>query len=354
MKALTYHGPRSIGWEHKHQPIIVEPTDAVVRIERTTICGTDLHILKGDVPSVEPGRTLGHEGVGTVLQIGQAVTNFAPGDRVIISCITSCARCEYCRRQMYSHCKRGGWQLGHRINGTQAEFVRIPYADTSLYKVPDNADLDALVTLSDILPTAFECGVLSGALKPGDTLAIVGAGPIGLATLLTARLYSPETTIVCDVDPWRLQLARELGATYVVDAREPKPAAQILRLTEGRGVDVAVEAVGVPETFDVCQEILAPGGHLANVGVHGRGANLRLEKLWDRNVTITTRLVDTAATPTLLRAVTSGRLRPRPLITHRFALSQTLDAYEVFANAAREHALKVILTADPLPAQEVS
>jgi len=354
MKALIYHGPGRYAWEDKHQPVIAEPTDAIVRIDRTTICGTDLHILKGDVPSVEAGRTLGHEGVGTILQVGNAVSNFANGDRVLISCITSCGRCDYCRRQMYSHCERGGWVLGNRINGTQAGFVRIPYADTSLYRVPDGADLDCFVTLSDILPTAFECGVLSGAVTPGDTVAIIGAGPIGLATLLTARLYSPQAIIVCDVDPWRLELARELGATQVIDARAGSASAAILRLTEGRGVDVAVEAVGVPETFDVCQQILAPGGRLANVGVHGKPATLRLDKLWDRNVTITTRLVDMAATAMLLKAVTSKRLMPQALITHRFPLSEMMAAYEVFSHAAREHALKVILSADESPARKPS
>jgi alcohol dehydrogenase len=346
MKALKFHGAGNYSWEETREPAVAEATDAIVRIDRTTICGTDLHILKGDVPTVEPGRTLGHEGVGTVMRVGDAVGRFAVGDRVLISCITSCGRCGYCRRQMYSHCERGGWVLGNRINGTQAQAVRIPYADTSLYKVPGGADLDAVVTLSDILPTAFECAVLNGAIKPGDSVAIVGAGPIGLATLLTARLYSPGMTIVCDVDPWRLGLARELGATHVVDAREGHPAAAIMRLTQGRGVDVAVEAVGVPETFDVCQNVLAPGGHLANVGVHGKPATLRLEKLWDRNVTITTRLVDTAATAMLLEEVTSGRLRPGRLITHRFALSEMMAAYEVFSHAARQRAMKVILSAE--------
>jgi alcohol dehydrogenase len=346
MKALVYHGRGESRWEEKPEPTLKAPTEAIVRLLRTTICGTDLHILKGDVPTVTPGRTLGHEGVGVVERVGPAVTNFAAGDRVLISCITACGRCEYCRRQMYSHCQSGGWCLGNRIDGTQAERVRIPHADTSLYAVPPGADEEAVLMLSDILPTGFECGVLSGAVKPGDTVAIVGAGPIGLATLMTARLYSPASIIVCDVDPRRLRVAREFGATHVVSAGDRGGAPEILRLTECRGVDVAIEAVGIPETFDVCQRIVAPGGHVANSGVHGTGAMLHLDKLWDRNVTITTRLVDTATTPTLLKAVTAGSLRPERLVTHRFGLSEIARAYEVFGRAAREGAMKVVMTAD--------
>jgi alcohol dehydrogenase len=346
MKALVYHGQAEPRWEEKPAPTLHAPGDAIVRITRTTICGTDLHILRGDVPTVAVGRTLGHEGVGVVEQVGPGVTNFAAGDRVLISCITACGRCEYCRRQMYSHCQSGGWCLGHRIDGTQAERVRIPHADTSLYKVPAGANEEAIVMLSDILPTGFECGVLSGAVKPGDTVAIVGAGPIGLATLITARLYSPASIIVCDTDSRRLQVAREFGATHVVDASDRGGAPDVMRLTEGRGVDVAIEAVGVPETFEVCERIVAPGGHIANIGVHGKAASLHLEKLWDRNLTITTRLVDTATTPTLLKAVAAGTLRPERLITHRFRLAEITKAYEVFAHAAREGAMKVVMTAD--------
>ena len=345
MKALVYHGPGEFRWEEKPQPVLMEQSEAIVQISRTTICGTDLHILKGDVPSVAKGRTLGHEGVGVIVKAGSAVANFKVGDRVLISCITSCGRCENCRRQMYSHCERGGWILGNRIDGTQAQFARIPHADTSLYAVPPGVDEEALLMLSDILPTAFECGVLSGAVKPGDTVAIVGAGPIGLATLLTARLFSPSVIIVADTDTRRLEVARELGATHVVNSQHRNGVPDILRLTAGRGVDVAIEAVGIPETFDACQHIVAPGGHIANIGVHGKGAMLHLEKLWDRNVTITTRLVDTAATGMLLKGVAAGSLKPKRLITHRFGLDEIGKAYEVFGHAARDGALKVVMSA---------
>jgi alcohol dehydrogenase len=346
MKALVYHGPGRKAWEERPRPTIKDATDAVVKVTKTTICGTDLHILKGDVPAVTDGRILGHEGVGIVEEVGPGVSSFARGDRVLISCITSCGKCDACKRSMYSHCANGGgWILGHLIDGTQAEYVRIPYADTSLYRVPPNADEDALVMLSDILPTGFEVGVLNGKVKPGDTVAIVGGGPIGLAALLTAQFYSPAELIVIDLDDNRLEVARRLGATQVVNSGDGKAVERVLALTAGRGVDVAIEAVGIPATFDVCQDVVAAGGHIANVGVHGKPVSLKLQKLWIHNVTITTGLVDTYTTPMLLKNVMARRLEPRKLVTHEFALEDVVKAYDVFANAARERALKVILRA---------
>jgi alcohol dehydrogenase len=343
MKALVYRGPGDRAWVERPRPVIQDATDAVVRITTSTICGTDLHIMKGDVPSVTPGRTLGHEGIGVVQEVGTAVTSVRGGDRVLISCITSCGKCEYCKRGMYSHCRVGGWILGNTIDGTQAEYVRIPHADTSLYHVPPGGDEEALVMLSDILPTGFECGVLNGQVKPGDTVAIVGAGPIGLAVLLTAQFYSPAAVIVIDLDENRLQVAQRFGATTVINSGDGHAAIRVLELTEGIGVDVAVEAVGTPATFDICQSILAPGGRLANVGVHGKPVALQMERLWDRNITLTTRLVDTVTTPMLLKVVQSGKLQPAQLVTHRFALDDVMKAYDTFGNAAKEGALKVIL-----------
>ena len=345
MKALVYRGPGKKSLEERPTPKLQSPTDAVVRITRTTICGTDLHILKGDVPTCTPGRILGHEGVGVVEEVGAAVATFRRGDRVLISCISACARCEYCRRGMYSHCALGGWILGNTIDGTQAEYVLIPHADTSLYAIPDGAEGDILVMLSDILPTGFECGVQNGKVAPGSTVAIVGAGPIGLAALLTAQLYSPAEIIVVDVDANRLEVARSLGATHTVDSGDGKAADVVLRLSGGRGVDTAIEAVGIPATFELCQDVLAPGGTLANVGVHGVKVDLHLERLWSRNISITTRLVDTVSTPMLLKIVQSRRLDPSSLITHRFRLDQILDAYETFGHAAQTHALKVLIEA---------
>ncbi len=345
MKALVYGGPGIKHLEIVPRPRLSSPTDAIVKVTQTTICGTDLHILKGDVPVVMSGRILGHEGVGIVEAVGAAVTSLKPGDHVLISCITSCSKCEYCRRGMYSHCVDGGWVLGHRIDGTQAEYVRIPFAETSLYKIPAGMDEEALVMLSDIFPTGFECGVLNGKVKPGDTVAIVGAGPIGLATLLTAQFYAPSKIIMIDVDDNRLAVAKKLGATDILNDSEGMAINDVMQLTGGRGVDVAIEAVGLPSTFVSCTEIIAAGGTVANVGVHGVKADLHLEKLWDRNITITTRLVDTVSTPMLLKAVSAKRVDPQLLITHRFKLDQIIDAYDTFGRASNTKALKVIIRA---------
>lgn len=344
MKALVYQGPGQKSWEDKASPVIEKPTDAVVRILHTTICGTDLHILKGDVPAVTKGRTLGHEGVGIVEEVGSAVRNFKKGDHVLISCVTSCGSCANCKRQLYSHCADGGWILGHLIDGTQAQQVRIPHADNSLYPIPAGADEEALVMLSDILPTGFEIGVLSGKVKPGDSVVIVGAGPVGLAALLTAQFYSPATLIVVDADPNRLEVAKRFGATHTIDINVENAVDRIFALTDGVGVDVAIEAVGIPASFDTCQEVIAPGGHIANVGVHGKSVELHLEKLWIQNINISTGLVNTNTTPMLLKTVQSGKIEPGQLITHRFKLDDILEAYEVFANAAKEKAIKVILS----------
>ncbi|MCD7099669.1 zinc-dependent alcohol dehydrogenase family protein [Stenotrophomonas sp. MMGLT7] len=345
MKALVYRGPGNKEWAEKDKPALQHSTDAIVRITHTTICGTDLHILKGDVPEVVEGLTLGHEGVGVVEQVGEAVSNFRAGDRVLISCITSCGRCDYCKKQLYAHCSDGGWVLGHMIDGTQAEYVRIPHADNSLYPAPAEVDPEALVMLSDILPTGFEIGVLAGKVQPGDTVAIVGAGPIGMAVLLTAQFYSPSRIIMVDTDPARLEVSRRFGATDIVDAGSGDAVEAIMALTGGKGVDVAVEAVGIPATFDTCQSVIAPGGRIANVGVHGKPVELRLEKLWIRNITLATGLVCTFSTPMLLQTVASGKVKPEQLVTHRFALDDIEQAYTVFGNAAQEKAMKVILQA---------
>jgi alcohol dehydrogenase len=301
--------------------------------------------MKGDVPTVGSGRILGHEGVGVVEEVGSSVSRFKAGERVIVSCITSCARCEACNKGMYSHCANGGWILGNTIDGTQAEYVRIPLADTSLYPVPEGANEDALVMLSDILPTGFECGVQSGTVKPGDTVAIVGCGPIGLAALLTSQLYSPAEIIMIDLDDNRLEAAKSLGATQVLNSGDGKAVSKVLALTEQKGVDVAIEAVGTATTFEICQDIVAAGGHIANIGVHGKSVELKLNKLWDRNVTITTRLVDTVTTPMLLKAVMSGKLQPRRLITHEFKLDEMMKAYDTFGDAGNQKALKLLIRA---------
>jgi alcohol dehydrogenase len=346
MKALVYGGVGKRSLEERPRPVIKEPADAVVRIVKTTICGTDLHIIKGDVPSATAGRILGHEGVGVIEQTGAAVSNFHVGDQVLISCISACGRCDSCRKGMYSHCSFGGWILGNTIDGTQAEYVRIPWADTSLYHIPPRADAETLVMLSDILPTGYECGVLNGKVKPGDSVAIVGAGPIGLASLLTAQFFAPAEVIMIDVDTNRLEVAQQFGANRVVNSSDGKAVEAVMQLTGDKGVDVAIEAVGIPATFDICQGIVAAGGTIANIGVHGKSVELHLDKLWDRNISLTTRLVDTVSTPLLLKTVMSGRLQLSRLITHRFRLEQIVKAYDTFGNAAQERALKVLISND--------
>jgi alcohol dehydrogenase len=345
MKAFVYRGPGKKALEDRPKPEIKAPTDAIVKIVKTTICGTDLHILKGDVRTCQPGRILGHEGVGIVDKVGPAVTVFKPGDRVLISCVSACGKCVYCRKQMYSHCTTGGWILGNSIDGTQAEFVRTPHADTSLYPIPEGADEEALVMLSDILPTGFECGVLNGKVQPGSTVAIVGAGPVGLAALLTAQFFSPAEIIMIDLDGNRLEMAKRFGAAAGINSADGKAVEQVMKMTGNRGVDTAIEAVGIPATFEMCEQIIAPGGTIANIGVHGTQVALHLERLWDRNISITTRLVDTATIPMLFKTVGSHKIDPKLLITHRFKLDRILDAYETFGNAAKTKALKVIIEA---------
>lgn len=343
IKGFVYDGPGKIGFKDVAMPVIEKPTDAIVKIVKTTICGTDLGILHGKTPSVKPGTTLGHEGVGVIEEVGTGVSHFKKGDRVIISCITACGSCEYCKKQMYAHCKDGGWILGHLINGTQAEYARIPHVDNSLYIAPKGMNDEALVMLSDILPTGHEIGVINGCVKPGDTIAIVGAGPIGMAALLTAQFYSPAKIYMIDLDENRLKLAKEWGATDTINSGKEDAIKRILSETAD-GVDVAMEAVGIPVTFDVCQQIVRPGGHVANIGVHGKSVDLQIQDLWIKNITITTGLVNTNTTPMLLKTVESGKIQPEKLITHHFKLDEIIHAYEVFENASKEKALKIILT----------
>jgi alcohol dehydrogenase len=344
MKALVYGGPGETSWTEVPDPTITDPTDAVIQVDTSTICGTDLHILGGDVPAVTPGRILGHEAVGTVVEVGAAVRALAPGDRVLASCISACGTCRYCRVGMYGQCLGGGgWILGHRVDGVQAEFARLPFADLSTYKLSGRIGDDAAVLLADILPTSYEVGVLNGQVHPGDTVVIVGAGPIGLAAVVTARLYSPSHVIVIDKADSRLQAAKQLGADITV--RPGGDPLEVVRaVTAGLGADVVIEAVGTPVTFELCATLARPGGRIANIGVHGRPATLHLEDLWIRNITITTGLVDTSSTPTLLRMLEAGQLDVSGLVTHRFGVDDVLEAYRVFADPAHTGALKVILT----------
>jgi alcohol dehydrogenase len=350
VKALVYRGVGNKSWEEVPDPAIVNPTDAIVRIDTTTICGTDLHILKGDVPAVTHGRILGHEGVGTVSEIGSAVTTLTVGDRVIISCVSSCGSCSYCHQGLYSHCLADegvsgiGWIFGHLIDGTQAELVRVPFADNSLYTVPEGVTDDAAVMLSDILPTGFEIGVRYGRVKPGDVVAVVGAGPVGLAAMMTAGLYGAARVIALDLDQNRLDQATAFGATDAVNSADGGDwVEQVKALTDGLGVDVAIEAVGIPESFTACTRIVRPGGSIANAGVHGTSVELALQDLWIMDLSITTGLVSTSSTPMLLKLVAQHKLAAERFATHHFALDQILEAYDIFGRAAETRALKVVL-----------
>ena len=349
MKALVYHGPGQKAWDEVPDPVIIDPTDIIVQIDTTTICGTDLHILKGDVPAVTPGRILGHEGVGTIIETGSAVTTLAIGDRVIISCVSACGSCSYCHQGLYSHCLADegangiGWIFGHLIDGTQAEYVRVPFGDNSVYKVPEGVSDEAAVMLSDILPTGFEIGVRYGRVKPGDVVAVIGAGPVGLASIMTAELYGAARVIALDLDPHRLELAKSFGATDAVNSGDADWADQVKAMTDGLGVDVAIEAVGIPSTFDACTDIVRPGGTIANVGVHGAPVELALQDLWITDITITMGLVSTSTTPMLLKLVAQHKLAAEKFVSHHFDLHDMMDAYDTFSRAAETQALKVIL-----------
>ena len=349
VKALVYHGPGTKAWEEVPDPEILQPTDAIVRIDTTTICGTDLHILKGDVPAVTDGRILGHEGVGTVTQVGSAVNGIQEGDRVIISCISACGACAYCQQNLPSHCLASegtsgiGWILGHLIDGTQAEYVRTPFADNSLYKLPGGVSDEAGLTLSDILPTGFEIGVRNGRVAPGDVVAVVGAGPVGLSAIMTAQLYGPSRVITLDLDANRRKLAMEFGATDEVDPGQDGWQDRVMEMTDGLGVDTAVEAVGVPKTFEMCVELIRPGGTIANVGVHGAPVELPLQDLWIKDVAITTGLVSATTTAMLLKLVAQERLHPEQFVTHRFKLDEMVDAYDTFGRAAETQAMKLAI-----------
>jgi alcohol dehydrogenase len=345
MRALVYHGPGNKAWEEVPRPGLQADTDAIVRVDAVTICGTDLHIMKGDVPTVTEGRILGHEAVGTVEEVGAGVKNVKVGDKVLVSCISSCGTCRFCREGRYGQCLGGGgWILGHLIDGTQAEYVRVPFADTSTYPAPAGVSDEELLMLADILPTGYEVGVLNGHVSPGDVVAVVGAGPIGLSAVMGARLYSPAHIVIIDKVDRRLEAAKEFGADVVVNNGREDPLAIVRSLTDGLGADVAIEAVGVPATFELAAELIRPGGRVANIGVHGEPATLHLEQLWIRDVTITTGLVDANSTPTLLKALVGGQVDAAKFVTHHFTMDEFIDAYDVFSRAGDTGALKVVVT----------
>jgi alcohol dehydrogenase len=344
MRAVVYHGPGQQAWEQVRDPVITDDADVIVRVDATTICGSDLHILKGDVPAVIPGRILGHEAVGTIEQVGSSVRTLGERDRVLVSCISACGGCRFCRESRYGQCRTGGWILGHTYNGTQAEYVRVPFADNSTYRIPDGVSDEAALMLADILPTGYEVGVLNGRISPGDVVAVVGSGPVGLSAIMGARLFSPSHIVAIDLADRRLEAAKQFGADITVNSRQEDPVKIIGALTDGLGADVTIEAVGLPDTFELAVKLVRPGGRVANIGVHGKPAVLHMEEQWTRDITITTGLVDTSSTPTLLRLVASGQLAADQFVTHRFGFDEFAEAYDVFARAGETGALKVVLS----------
>ena len=350
MKALVFHGPGVKAWEDVARPTLDADTDAIVQVDTTTICGTDLHILKGDLPAMVDGRIIGHEAVGTVVETGAAVKNVMVGARVLVSCVSACGACRYCRDSRYGQCLGGGgWILGNEIDGTQAEYVRVPFADNSTYPMPDGVSDEDMLMLADILPTAYEVGVLNGRVGPGDVVAVVGAGPIGLSAVSGARLFSPSLVVAIDMAPARLDAAKQFGADVVINNAEQDPLAAVRELTGGLGADVAIEAVGVPATCELAVDLVRPAGRVANIGVHGKPATLHLQRVWDRDLTITTGLVDTYSTPTLIRLLASHHIDAQHFVTHHFGFDDFMQAYEVFSRAGETGALKVVLnrTGDP-------
>jgi alcohol dehydrogenase len=345
MKAIVYRGPDTPSWEDVADPEITDDADAIVRVDATTICGTDLHILAGDVPSVHQGRIIGHEAVGIVEQIGSSVRTVGEGDRVLVSCISSCGMCASCREGHFGQCRGGGgWILGHTYDGTQAEFVRVPFADTSTYQLPAAiADEEALM-LADVVPTGYEVGVLKSCVQPGEVVAVIGSGPVGLAAIMGARLFSPSHVVAIDPADRRLEAAKHFGADLTVNDSVANPLEVVRSLTGGLGADVVIEAVGQPETFELAVRLTRPGARLANVGVHGKPAALHLEDQWARDLTVTTGLVDTCSTPLLLRLLAGRQIDTRKFVTHRFGLDEFPDAYDVFSRAADTGALKVVLS----------
>jgi alcohol dehydrogenase len=345
MRALVYHGPGHKAWEEAQDPEITDDGDVIVRVDAVTICGTDLHILKGDVPAVRKGRILGHEAVGTVEETGDGVRRLSLGDRVLVSCISACGTCQFCREGRYGQClEGGGWVLGHKVDGTQAEYVRVPYADTSTFRVPDGVTDEEALMLADILPTGYEVGVLAGGVRPGDVVAVVGAGPVGLSAITGAQLFSPSHIVAIDLSEARLEAAKHFGADVTVNDSRENPLQVIRELTGRLGADVTIEAVGLPASFELAVKLARPGGRIANIGVHGEAATLHLEEQWIRDITITTGLVDTSSTPTLMRLITTGQIDARPFITHHFGRDEFEEAYDVFARAGETGALKVVLS----------
>jgi alcohol dehydrogenase len=345
MKALVFYGPGQISLETMPIPR-ARPGEVVIRVTLTTICGTDLHILKGEYP-VKPGLVIGHEPVGVIHEIGEGVTGYQVGDRVLVGAITPCGQCNFCLGGNWSQCGGaiGGWKFGNTIDGAQAEYLRVPYAQANLAKIPDELTDEQVVLLADIASTGISAAE-SADLQIGDTVAVFAQGPIGLCATAGAKLKGASLIIAVESDPVRIQMSRRMGADAVFDFNQHDVVEEIKHLTGGRGVDVAIEALGTQATFENALRVLRPGGTLSSLGVYSGKLSVPLEPfaagLGDHKIVTTLCPGGKERMRRLMELVRQGRLDLTPLLTHTFPLDRITEAYQLFGQR-REGVIKIAI-----------
>lgn len=345
MKAFVYHGPEKMSLDQVPKPTIIKPTDAIVKVTTSTICGTDKHIRHGGMPEVEPGRIIGHEFCGIVEEVGSSVNKFKKGDRVAVSCVTQCMDCYYCRRGMYSQCTTGSWIFGYMIDGCQADYVRVPYADSGMYIIPDSLTDEDVLFVGDILSTGY-FGAENGNIQPGDTVAVFGSGPVGMCAMATARLWGPARIVAVDIDDSRLEFAKKNGwADYALNPQKVDVVQALKDMTGGRGADVTIEANGFEPTFKGAIDGVRAGGTVSLIGVFEKPQVVEMNKLWKKNIAIKMGLVNANRISELIDLIKEGKLNMKPLITHTLPLSQVAEGYDIFEER-RDNAIKVVLKGD--------
>lgn len=346
MKALVHDGNGTIAIKERPKPEPVEPGDAIVRVTLSTICTSDLHIIHGAVPRALPNTVLGHEFVGVIEQVGENVTNLAPGDRVAVSCETFCGECFYCKRGWVNNCAQGGWELGCRLDGCQAEFVRVPYAEHTCSIIPDSVTDEDALFLGDIVATG-QWGAEIAELERGCTVAVIGAGPVRLATMMCAKLAEPGRIIAIDIDAKRLALAQERGlADETMDASVMSLDAietAVHNMTEGRGADAVVEAAGGSNTFEMAWRIARPNAVVVISAMYEGPQTLPLHEMYGKNLVFKTGGVDAANMNETMKLVEKGRINTICLVSKRYALNDILEAYRAF-EAHEDGCLKMIIT----------
>lgn len=345
MKAFVYHGPEKMSLDQVPKPTIIKPTDAIVKVTTSTICGTDKHIRHGGMPEVEPGRIIGHEFCGIVEEVGSSVNKFKKGDKVAVSCVTQCMDCYYCRRGMYSQCTTGSWIYGYMIDGCQADYVRVPYADSGMYIIPDSLTDEDVLFVGDILSTGY-FGAENGNIQPGDTVAVFGSGPVGMCAMATARLWGPARIVAVDIDDSRLEFAKKNGwADYGLNPQKVDVVQALKDMTGGRGADVTIEANGFEPTFKGAIDGVRAGGTVSLIGVFEKPQVVEMNKLWIKNIAIKMGLVNANRISELIDLIKEGKLNMKPLITHTLPLSQVAEGYDIFEER-RDNAIKVVLKDD--------